>query len=260
MILYFSATGNTRYIAEELSRQLGDLALNLLERIRQKDFTPIDSEKPFVICSPVYVCEMPRFFSSYLSKVQLTGSRDVYFVFTSGGYTGVSSFLAKSISRRKHMNCKGCAELKMPRNYIANNSYPELETDEIEKRIRDCRDRIPSVADAIRKGEKLKSRHVWLFEILITLPFNPWWCHHRQGTRDFRITDRCISCGKCEKLCPAGIIHRDENGKPVWEGTRCAHCMSCIQNCPAGAIEYGQITQKKKRYRFDRYRYSIKSG
>ena len=33
--------------------------------------------------------------------------------------------------------------------------------------------------------------------------------------------------------------------------------MSCIQNCPTEAIEYGQITQKKKRYRFEKYRYAL---
>ena len=258
MILYFSATGNTRFIAEELSRQLNDTSLNLLERIRLRDYTPIDSEKPFIICSPVYVCEMPRFFSSYLEKLPLTGNKNIYFVFTSGGYAGVSSYLAKKISNRKHMNYKGCAEFKMPRNYIANNTYPELDTEEIEKRIRDCYDRIPSVVNVIRNGEKLNPRHVWLFEILITLPFNPWWCHHKQGISDFMATDKCISCGKCEKICPVNIIHLGENGRPVWEGTRCAHCMSCIQNCPVEAIEYADITATKKRYLLDKYRYVIK--
>ena len=258
MILYFSATGNTRFIAEELSRRLNDTTLDLLERIRQKDFTPIDSEKPFIICCPVYVCKMPRFFSSYIKKVPLTGSKDVYFVFTSGGYPGVSSYIARDISHRKHMNYKGCAEFTMPRNYIVSDVYPDLTTEEIETRIRASYDRIPSVADAILKGEKLKPRHVWLFEILIVLPFNPWWCHHRQGISDFKITDKCISCGKCERLCPVNIIHRDADGKPVWEGTRCAHCMSCIQNCPTEAIEYADFTASKKRYLLKKYRYVLK--
>ena len=34
MVLYFSATGNTRFIAEELAAGLGDERLNLLKRIR----------------------------------------------------------------------------------------------------------------------------------------------------------------------------------------------------------------------------------
>lgn len=258
MVLYFSATGNTKFIAEELARQLNDKTLDLLERIKRKDYSPIDSDKPFVICAPVYVCEMPRFFSTFIRRVELTGNKDVYYVFTSGGYPGVSSYLAKDISRFKHLRYRGCAEFKMPRNYIANNDYPELEKDEIEARIRNCYEKIPAVADKILKGGKLKPRHVWLFEILIALPFNPLWCHHRQGIKDFKVTDKCISCGKCERLCPVNIIHRDENGRPVWQGTRCAHCMSCIQNCPTEAIEYADITQSKDRYLLDKYRYVIR--
>jgi flavodoxin len=53
MVLYFSATGNTKYIAEELARILDDNVLDLREKIRRKDYTPILSKKPFVICSPV---------------------------------------------------------------------------------------------------------------------------------------------------------------------------------------------------------------
>lgn len=37
MVLYFSGTGNTEYIAQELARRLGDECVNLLERIRTDD-------------------------------------------------------------------------------------------------------------------------------------------------------------------------------------------------------------------------------
>ena len=66
MVLCFSATGNIRFVAQRLTRLLDDEALDLLERIRRGDHAPIRSEKPFVICSPVYVCEMPRFFAAWL--------------------------------------------------------------------------------------------------------------------------------------------------------------------------------------------------
>ena len=257
MILYFSATGNTRFVAEQLAGRLEDEPLNLLDRIRRGDCSPIHSDKPFVICSPIYVCEMPRFLSDFLRKTPLVGSTDAYFIFTSGGYSGIAGVLARQIMGKKGLNYMGCADLTMPRNYIANDHYPELDTAEIERRIRTTAERIPAIAAAIRRGERLKSRHVWLAEVFITLPFNPVWCRVRQGVGDFQATDRCIGCGKCAKLCPLNLIEIID-GKPVWHGKSCAHCMSCIQNCPAEAIEYGQITQKKRRYRFDKYRYASK--
>ena len=54
MVLFFSATGNTEFIAKQLARKLGDECLNLLKRVQQGDLSPIHSEKPFIICTPVY--------------------------------------------------------------------------------------------------------------------------------------------------------------------------------------------------------------
>ena len=258
MILYFSATGNTRFVAQRLAARLGDEALDLLDRIRRGDHSPIHSDKPFVICAPTYVCEMPRFLADWLRKTPLTGHKDVYFVFTSGGYAGISGALARGITGKKGMRYRGCAELTMPRNYIANDHYPELETPEIERRIRASAEEIEAIAAAIRRGERLHSRHVWAFELLVTLPFNPVWCRVRQGVDSFHATDKCVGCGKCARLCPLNVIQMVD-GKPAWHGKSCSHCMSCIQNCPVEAIEYGQITQNKKRYRFEKYRYCDKT-
>lgn len=55
--------------------------------------------------------------SKYLKEQTFTGSKDVYFAFTSGGYCGISGQLAKSIFRKKKMHCLGHAEFKMPRNH-----------------------------------------------------------------------------------------------------------------------------------------------
>ena len=253
MILYFSATGNTRFVAQRLAELLGDEALDLLDRIRRGDHSEFRSDRPFVICSPVYVCEPPRFLLDFLRQTPLAGHRSAYFVFTSGGYAGISGALAGSIVRRKGLRNMGCAELRMPRNYIANDTYPELSRAEIERRIADTSVRLPGLAAAIRRGERLKSRHVWLFEHLVTLPFNPVWCRLKQPTAPFATTDACVGCGRCARLCPLNAI-QISNGRPDWIPGSCAHCMSCIQNCPTGAIEYGAATQGKQRYRFDKYR------
>lgn len=256
MVLYFSATGNTKFIAETLAQELGDTALDLRGRIRDHDHTPIASEKPFIICAPVYVCEPPRFLMAYLRDTPLTGSRDVYFVFTSGGYSGISSVLARRLAKKKGLSYRGSADYKMPRSYLISTHYPPGDAPENEARIRRSLRKLPKTVKTIGKGKKLRSRHIWLWELLVTLPFNPVWVRVRQGVKDFRVTDACISCGKCERGCPLKVIEL-RDGRPVWSGKSCAHCMACIQNCPVQAIEYGQVTPGKERYRFDKYRYVL---
>ena len=55
------------------------------------------------------------------------------------------------------------------------------------------------------------------------------------------MTEDCIGCGQCAKLCPRGNI-RLEGGKPGF-GTDCIQCLSCLQYCPKQAIHMGGATQ-----------------
>lgn len=252
MVLYFSATGNTEYIAKELAERLNDECINLLDRFKTQDHSVLYSERPFIICAPVYVCEMPRFMSKYLKEQTFSGSKDVYFIFTSGGYCGISGQLAKFMFKKKKMDYHGHAEFRMPRNYVANDAYPMLEEQEIRNRIRHSYNKLDSVASDIQAGRKLSARHIFLFETIVTLPFNPIWSKYKLRAKDFYCTDKCIGCGKCAKLCPLNNI-RLEDKKPCW-GDSCSHCMACIGNCPTEAIEYGTITQTKDKYNFGKYR------
>lgn len=251
MILYYSASGNSEYIAKLLAGYLKDECVNLLERIRTKDYSKLCSKKPFVICAPVYVCEMPRFLSEYLKHLPMRGNRNVYFVFTSGGYAGMSGDLAKKLIRRKKMIYNGHAELTMPTNHIVSNLYPPTPPDECRRRIKESAEKTKKIAAAVRHSRKLTARHVFLFEKLIILPFNSIWTGNFQPSKNFHTTDRCIGCGKCARMCPINNI-RIENRKPVWEKS-CAHCMGCILNCPFEAIEYGNITQSKEKYNIRKY-------
>lgn len=251
MILYYSASGNSMYIAKLLARYLKDDCLDLNKRIKEHDYTKVCSEKPYVICCPVYVCEMPRFLRDYLRRLPMGGCRDVYFVFTSGGYAGMSGSLAKGLVRKKGMNYKGHAELTMPSNHIVSNAYPPTLPPACRKRIADSTAKTRKIAACIKHGGRLTARYVFLFEKAIILPFNSFWTKYMFFSRDFYTTDKCIGCGKCARLCPISNITM-ENRKPVW-GERCAHCMACILNCPFEAIEYSNITQVKDKYNIRKY-------
>ena len=255
MILYYSATGNTEFVAKEIAERLDDQCLNLLERIKTQDFSPIHSDRPFIICAPVIVCEMPRFMDAYLKKVPLTGSKDVYFIFTSGGYAGISGVLSKSLVKKKNMTYHGHAEVTMPRNYVANNHYTMLSHEEAKERIVEAYGRLDGIADDIKCGRPLTARHIALWESIVTIPFNPVWVKYKLTSKDFFTTDACIGCGKCEKVCPLNNI-QIKGKAPVW-GSNCTHCMACISHCPTRAIEYGNMTQEKEPHNFKNFQYVI---
>ena len=253
MVLFFSATGNTKLMAEALAESLNDECVDLLPRIKNGDHSVIRSEKPFVICSPVYVSELPSFISDFIKKAVFAGSRDVYGVLTDGGFSGITGGQLRSIFRRKGMRFKGYAEFKLASNHITNKSHKRKDDEEIKGLIRTALSGAGEAAGVIRSGKSFKNRHIFLLEYLITVPVAPVLCYFNQKTKGFWVRENCVSCGKCARLCPMNVIEM-LNGRPAWKADRCAHCMSCIQNCPADAIEYKNITENRKRYSVGRLR------
>ena len=54
----------------------------------------------------------------------------------------------------------------------------------------------------------------------------------------FRITcdkEKCISCGKCRKVCPMEVDMTD-NSRSRKNGTECILCMECVKACPKKAL------------------------
>ncbi|MBQ0059275.1 MAG: 4Fe-4S binding protein [Lachnospiraceae bacterium] len=54
----------------------------------------------------------------------------------------------------------------------------------------------------------------------------------------FRVTcdkDKCISCGKCKKVCPMNVDVTD-NSRKRENGTECILCMECVKACPRKAL------------------------
>lgn len=52
------------------------------------------------------------------------------------------------------------------------------------------------------------------------------------GFYNFEISDKCISCGACEKACGFDIYTKETPNSP-----ECIRCDECIEACPVNAIE-----------------------
>ena len=255
MIMFFSATGNSRFVAQSLAKLLDDQAVDLMKRMHNGDTSALTSEKPFVLCMPVYVDGMPLSIYRHLKETPLQGSRKAYAVVTMGSYAGVAGRQAQELFASKQMEFKGCAEVVMPRNYLVGFA-PEEKLESIEGKIQAAPEKIAQVADVIAREAPYEDRHVSEIEYRLVLPFIYLWDKLAYPTKMFVANSACIGCGLCERTCPVCAI-RMEDGVPVWVKRHCTHCMACIQNCPVRGIDYGKAMQRKRRYRFAKYRHLV---
>ena len=47
---------------------------------------------------------------------------------------------------------------------------------------------------------------------------------------------KCVSCGKCRKVCPMDVDMTD-NARSRLNGTECILCMECVDACPMKALK-----------------------
>lgn len=64
MILYFSGTGNSEYVARRLAHATGDEIRNLFPAIRSGKSAPLCSEKPWVLVVPTYAWRIPAWWKA----------------------------------------------------------------------------------------------------------------------------------------------------------------------------------------------------
>ncbi|MEI3129416.1 MAG: EFR1 family ferrodoxin [Oscillospiraceae bacterium] len=88
MILYFSGTGNSKYVAKRIADALGDEIVNLNDRIKASDTSPVETGERLVIVTPTYAWRIPRIVRDWLRKTELRGAKQAWFVMTCGGEIG----------------------------------------------------------------------------------------------------------------------------------------------------------------------------
>lgn len=244
MILYFSGTGNSEYVAKRIGKEMNEEVLNLFEKIRSKDYASLHSERCWIIVVPTYAWRIPRIVEEWLKNTSLTGSKDIYFVMTCGGSIGNAEKYIKQLCNQKQMIFRGCMEIIMPENYIAMFQTPtKQEATEIIKKAESV---IDHTIHLIKTGQILQKSNIKMSDKissgLINQLFYPLFVHAKK----FYVSDACIACGKCVQVCPLNNINL-VNGKPVWSN-HCTHCMACISRCPKEAIEYGKHSIGLPRY------------
>lgn len=246
MIIYFSATGNSRYTALKIAEITGDETLDLFSKIKNKDFSTLSSEKPWVLVCPTYAWQIPHIIRDWLLQTTLNGSKKFYTVMTCGDSNGTAGKYVEKFCTSKGLEYCGCAKIVMPDNYLVMFNSPDEE--KAKKIIADAQKSIENAAEIIKSEKSFATPNYTITDRINSGAVNLAFYSMAVKAKPFHTTDKCISCGLCEKVCPLGNI-KLKNGKPTW-GNNCTHCMACICQCPKEAIEYGKKTSGKVRYKF----------
>ena len=247
MILCFSGTGNSRYIAKKIADKLQDEIVDINAKIRAVDYSPIKTGDNVIIVTPTYAWRIPRIVSDWLSETELLSAKRIWFVMNCGSEIGNAAKYNRNIAEQKHLCYMGTSQILMPENYIAMFNAPQLE--EAKEIVEKAEINIKETVKYIREGKVfLKPRHN-LYDRLMSRLVNPLFYHFFVKAAAFKVKDTCTGCNQCVKKCPMNNIQLID-GKPVW-GRNCTHCMACICYCPQEAIEYGKKSVGKPRYRFE---------
>lgn len=247
MILYFSATGNSSYVANYLAYHLNDEIINLGTILKSKEKLNITSNKPYILVCPVYISVIPLEIEKLLLASSLNGSTEIYFIVTCAG-SGISAspVSAKRICKSLKKTCMGVCHLSMPQNYVMyfNIATPEENENKFNLAIKE----LPKLVETIANNQILNTHQPGIsHKLMASRPMIVLFDKMLIKSKKFVADDACISCGLCERVCPKNVIHL-ENGHPVWSKKGCLHCTACINRCPTKAINYGKKTKTKLRY------------
>lgn len=232
MIFYFTGTGNSLYIAKQLEQDYRSIP----QMLRQDNQT-YSAETIGIVC-PIYGHEMPQMVKEFLRRAVFETDY-FYLVLTYGNRHGGAVELAQnyliSIGKKAdYINTVLMVDNFLPAFDMTQQMALDKKVGEqievIKTDIENKKYEIPKVT------MKDRMAHKGYVAMVKNAPETIW--------ANFIITDDCIGCGICTRVCPAGCIHLDKQ-IAVNTGMNCQACYGCIQACPKRAIRFGNIPMKE---------------
>lgn len=225
MVFYFTATGNSLYVA----KQLDSRPVSIAQAIHDKNKT-YRADSIGIVC-PVYGHEMPELVKDFLKAAAF--ETDYFFILlTYGDCHGGAAELAKA-----YVETVGLHPSYINVILMADNFLPRFDMDQqrqLDKNVDGQIRRIRSELAAHKRSISPVTAKDWAVhqEFLARMEAMGADMFHDL----YRITDDCIGCEICTRVCPKKCFHV-ENQKSIWEKTGCISCMACIHACPMRAIQ-----------------------
>ena len=223
-IFYFTATGNSLYVAKRIGGELYSIPQMLKEGT--SEFT--DEEIGFVF--PCYGFGIPRMVINFIRKSKFKAN---YFfaVMTYGNKAASGLRCIEKIGSQADIHFNYTNEVLMIDNYLPVFKIEDQLKKENSKKTEE---KLEQIVRDIKNRQKQLTRKGFVSDVvskavskLTTI------LHQDDGDKRFIVRDNCNSCKVCEKVCPINNIKVDR--KPEYLHN-CEGCFACIHHCPQTAI------------------------
>jgi NAD-dependent dihydropyrimidine dehydrogenase PreA subunit/flavodoxin len=246
LIFYFSATGNSKYVAMKIAEGTDDKISAITDCTKDTEVNITLSEgETLGIISPTYFWELPINVREFMKKLHITtkGKPYIFFIGTYGTTPGAIGADATSYMKQKGYGFDALYGVQMPDTWTPVFDLSNKE--KVAKQNEKAENQIESIMSQIkqkRTGNHMKRRAPYAMRFIIDYAYE-----NKRKTSNFTVENTCVSCGLCEKKCPVNAIEM-KNGKPVWKTEQCALCLGCLHRCPKFSIQYGKKTKKHGQY------------
>lgn len=250
MIFYFTGTGNTRWVAEQIAEAINEELLYIPDLIRERryEFSPAPGER-IGFCFPTHGWQPPRIVREYVRKLILKPDHYCWALTTCGDNMGEAMAIFNRELSTIGLHASSVFTLVMPESNVC---FPFLHLDTKEKeqqKIAAAKEQIPHIIEILqerREGvqELVKGAIPKTYSYVIGQYYNK---HLINDDKLWVDADACVKCGLCSRICPVDDI---QGVPPVWKHNgNCTNCLACYHHCPKHAIHWGKM--KRGQYVFN---------
>ena len=242
MVIYFSATGNSKHVASQVSAAIND---NIISITEITECIHIQQNESLGIVIPTYFYWVPSIVQEFLENVEIECEDNtyIYCIATCGGTSGQAGQQVGRLLEKKGKHVNAYFDIVTPDNWTP--MFDASNKEKIAKVIENEKPQLDKIIGHIQKKESGKfTKHTLPY---ILAKFISLFYETSRKTTHLHVEEQCIGCGKCAIECPVKAIEIQE-GKPIWVKDKCAMCLGCLHRCPSFAIQYGKNTKKHGQY------------